>query len=183
MKKVFTLVCVLACTMFANAQDREFKPFKVDLALGYAIPSGSSYDGGALFSVEPKYAIMDQLAVGFRFELAFLARVAPNGTSADVKGIGSYSPTLDYYFGTNKSRVFVGAGAGLYQFAAGTYDDNTSTTTTYPSYSKFGFFPRVGAELAHFRVAAEYNIVPKEGTVSNGYLSIKVGVFIGGGKN
>jgi hypothetical protein len=182
MKKVLTLVCVLACAVFANAQDREFKPFKVDLALGYAIPPGD-YGGGLVFAIEPKYAIQDQLAVGLRWDLALLANVDIAGESADVKAVSSYAPTLDYYFGTKKSRFFVGAGAGLFQYAAATVNSNTpNEDVPYYSYNKFGVFPRLGGEFAHFRVAAEYNIVPKELSVSNSYFSIKVGVFIGGGK-
>ena len=118
-------------------------------------------------------------------EAAFLANInTAAGSSSDIKGLVSYAPTLDYYFSTNKSRVFVGGGAGIYRFASATVDNNTpSNNIPYYAYSKFGFFPRVGAELAHFRIAAEYNIVPKELTISNSYFSIKVGVFIGGGKH
>lgn len=182
MKKVFTLACLLACATFAKAQ--EFKPFKVDLALGYAKPSGEGASGGVLFAVEPKYAIMDQLSVGLRWELALMARVSMDGTS-EVKGTSSYVPTLDYYFGTNKSRVFAGVGAGLYQYAGASFDgdyENEEDLNMYSSYSKFGVVPRVGAELGHFRIAVEYNIVPKQYELSNSYLSFKLGAFIGGGK-
>ena len=40
--------------------DRVFKKFKTDVSLGYAIPKGAQSDGGALFAIEPKYAITDQ---------------------------------------------------------------------------------------------------------------------------
>ena len=188
MKKIFTLVCLLACATFAKAQDREFKPFKVDLSLGYASPSGSGASGGVLFAVEPKYAIKDQIAIGLRWELALMARVQMDGTS-EVKGVSSYVPTVDYYFGVKKSRIFAGLGAGLYQYAGASVNmDTNSESDIYSSYSKFGVVPRIGAELSHFRIAVEYNIVPKykiENTsteLSNGYLSVKLGAFICGGK-
>jgi len=49
--------------------------------------------------------------------------------------------------------------------------------------SKFGFAPRAGFELGHFRTALEYNIAGKTGSINNNYLSIKLGFFIGGGRN
>ena len=186
MKKAFTLACLLATTMFANAQDREFKPFKVDLSTGYAVPAGSGSKAGIILALEPKYAVTDQIAVGLRLEAAIVARAMEDGMSAEVKAIGSYALTGDYYFSTNKSRLFAGLGAGLYQFAAATVTEADQNTTLDESriaaYNKFGVVPRVGAELGHFRVGLEYNLVPKMREIKNNYFSVKLGVLIGGGK-
>ena len=89
MKRIFTLVCLLACATLTNAQDRVFKPFKVDLSLGYALPSGSGSKAGVVIALEPKYAIQDQISVGLRCEAAVVARGFGDDVSADVKAIGS----------------------------------------------------------------------------------------------
>ncbi|MBC7922038.1 MAG: hypothetical protein H7Z75_13230 [Ferruginibacter sp.] len=183
---------MLALTTFASAQDRanapdrEFKPFKVDVSLGFAVPAGSGSKGGVLFALEPKYAVSDQIAVGLRLEAAAVARAVGDGVSAEVKAIVSYALTGDYYFSTNKSRLFAGLGAGLYQFAAATVTEQDQNQpldeSRIDAYSKFGVVPRVGAELGHFRAGLEYNLVPKMGEVKNSYFAVKLGVLIGGGK-
>jgi len=181
MKKLFTLVALLATVGLAKAQ--EFKPFKVDLAVGYAMPAGSGSKAGVLFAIEPKYAVQDQISLGLRLEAAVVARALAESYSADVKAIGSYVLTGDYYFGTNKSRVFAGLGAGLFRYAAAAVQVDEQENYTIAAYNKFGIVPRIGAELGHFRLGLEYNLVPKEMEIKNGYLSFKMGMFIGGGKN
>ena len=54
MKKCFILLTTLLIGFTAQAQ--EFKPFKVNISLGAALPSGG---GGVLFALEPKYGIND----------------------------------------------------------------------------------------------------------------------------
>lgn len=91
----------------ANAQSSdELRPFKVDVSLGYAIPGGSGSKGGVIFAVEPKYAVLSNLALGLRMEAAVVARITGldangNAQSADVKASGSYLATGDYYFSDN----------------------------------------------------------------------------------
>jgi len=194
------MVCFLSWAGLAQAQDREFKPFKVDLALGYAIPGGKGSSAGIVFAVEPKYALMDQLSVGLRFEGAVVARGFESATSStsgssvslSVSAIRSFVLTGDYYFSTNKSRFFGGLGAGLFQYASAGAAFTTSGNTAVGSsgdvseYNKFGVVPRIGAELGHFRLGLEYNLVPKHEvdkiTFTNSYLSFKIGAFIGGGQ-
>lgn len=180
-----------------------FKPFKVDVAFGAAIPSGSGSKGGVLFAIEPKYAIMDQLAVGLRIEGAVTARgfVSPDGTaaSADVKASGSYLATGDYYFTNTTFRPFAGAGVGIFSLAAASYSANSggyAYTTQLAGSTKFGGMIRAGFEVGHFRLGAEYNLIGnsslavtdgsgnKIGTVTakNSYLGIKAGFFFGGGR-
>ena len=56
MKYVFSLCLALTLAIAAQAQSI-YKPFKVNVSIGAAIPSGG---GGALFAIEPKYGINDQ---------------------------------------------------------------------------------------------------------------------------
>ncbi|MBS1602761.1 MAG: hypothetical protein JST42_08845, partial [Bacteroidetes bacterium] len=71
MKNLLMAGTALLLSMSAvHAQTGIFKPFKVDVSFGYAMPAGSGAKGGVLFAVEPKYAVLDQLAVGLRMEAA-----------------------------------------------------------------------------------------------------------------
>ena len=186
MRKVSLLLVLLVVGMFVHAQDRVFKPFKVDIALGYANPSGGGgARGGVLFAIEPKYALNDNFALGLRFEGAVMVRanIDRNGedVSGEAKASGSYLATADYYFNTNKFRPFVGLGAGLYQTATADVSSNPSQEDVATA-NKFGFAQRIGFEYGHFRTGIEYNVAGKTGTVNNNYLGVKLGFFIGGGR-
>lgn len=199
MKKITLSILLLTAVVIAKAQtESPFKPFKVDVSLGYAIPGGTGAKGGVLFALEPKYEVIPNLSVGLRMEAAVMARgqVDANGNAADVsvKAAGSYLLTGDYYFTQNTVRPFAGAGLGIYSLAAASVNNN-GTSSSASAGSKFGEMIRAGVELSHFRVGVEYNIVPstKLETVNtsgvkstystkNGYLGIKVGFCIGGGK-
>jgi len=185
MRKLTFVLAFFASCFFANAQETSFKPFKVDLASGYAIPSGSGSKGGVLFAVEPKYALNDNITLGLRMEAAVTARAAVTEdgekVEGDVKASGSYLVTGDYYFNTNKFRPFAGLGAGLYRLAAVSFDSDTEEGEIGVD-SKFGFAPRAGFEYGHFRTALEYNFAGKTGSINNHYIGIKMGFFIGGGR-
>lgn len=183
MKKFFITVLAIASVAFAIAQsDRTFKPFKVDIALGYALPGGQGSKAGALFAIEPKYALNDNLALGLRMELALTAQGTFNNqyTNADVKVSGSYLATADYYLNTNSFRPFIGAGAGIYTNASA--NATAQSTSELQSGSRFGFAPRVGFEAGHFRAAVEYNVAGKTANVNHNYLGFKLGFFLGGGR-
>jgi hypothetical protein len=174
------------------------KPFKVDVSAGYAIPGGTGSKGGVLFVVEPKYAVISNLAVGLRMEAAVVARFSGydqdgNPQNVSVKASGSYLATADYYFSDNYSfRPFAGTGAGI--FTLGSIETN-STSGEVSAGSKFGGMFRAGVEVSHFRLGIEYNIIPKttftgydnQGNLTNGltsnnsYIGIKFGVCFGGG--
>ena len=200
MKNLLAIVFFSSILSFSsNSQESEYKPFKVDVSLGYAIPGGEGAKGGILFAVEPKYAVISNLSVGLRMEGAIVARFSgydENGDvmDASVKAAGSYLATGDYYFNTGSSfRPFTGAGAGIFSIASA---EVNSTSGEVSAGSKFGGMVRGGFELSHFRFGIEYNIVPKtkfDGydengnpttglTSNNSYIGIKLGVCIGGGK-
>ena len=194
MKKLTFITFFLMIVAAANAQ--EFKPFKVDLSTGYAIPSGEGAKGGVLMVVEPKYAVIPNLSVGVRFEIAVMARgyVNSQGTNGeiDLKASGSYLATTDYYYPlpSKKIRPFSGAGTGIFSLASATADNNNAGVSA--AKSKFGGMARSGVEIGHFRLAFEYNFVgdtdvmdasnTKIGTSKNSYMSIKIGATIGGGR-
>jgi len=59
---------------FSSIAQKDLKPFKFDLSLGYAIPGGTGAKGGLIFAAEPKFAVIPQLSVGLRGEVAIMAR-------------------------------------------------------------------------------------------------------------
>lgn len=197
MKKIVLSFLLLATAVIAKAQQEfEFKPFKVDVSLGYAIPGGEGAKGGVLFVVEPKYAVIPSVSLGLRLEMAIMARgradATGTNTEVDVKAAGSYLVTGDYYFTSSKARPFAGAGLGIYSLAAASTEDEGASVSAG---TKFGEMIRAGVELSHFRVGLEYNIVPKTTmeyinstgektttSMKNGYVGIKVGFTIGGGR-
>jgi len=187
-------------TLSTKGQDAvNLKPFKVDLSIGYAIPGGEGTKGGIVLAVEPKYAVIPNLAVGLRMEGAIIAKFSGydengNAMNTKVKAAGSYLATGDYYFTNNYAlRPFAGAGAGIFSLAG---IEVNSSSENISGGSKFGGMVRGGIEAGHFRLGLEYNIVPKttfEGYDSNGnyvtgltsdnsYIGIKIGACIGGGR-
>jgi hypothetical protein len=198
MKKLLILSITVLTISCAKAQ--VFNPFKVDFAVGGAIPGGSGAKGGVLFALEPKFAVMPQIAIGLRLEAAVMARgfEAADGSTASAKvaASASYLATGDYYFSNFIFRPFVGAGVGIYNQASASFDSNVADgSVSAQSGTKFGTMFRVGFELRHLRLAAEYNIVGKTTqsgvdsygdpytiTSSNNYLGLKIGFFVGGGR-
>ena len=178
------LLCIFSLSMQAQDEgsgDRVFKKFKVDVSFGYAIPHTSQSAGrnaGALFVIEPKYAVMDQLSLGIRLEGAVMVNVDVQGETGKAQVNASYLATGDYYFTNTKFRPFIGAGAGIYTYAHVSSDDNISTIGDVPTISNFGFMARGGFEYGHLRVGVEYNFVKD----NSGYLGLKLGVVIGGGR-
>jgi|SRR5690606_166692 len=180
---LLTVFGFCAMTLFSYAQN--YKPVKVDLGIGYAIPTsgGGGTKGGVAFAVEPHYRLSDALAVGFRFEgaaLAYVRDLNEENADAEVSILSSYSATGDYYFRDTGFRPFAGLGAGFFRSSSITLDEETvqgGNTAVLPGATKFGFFPRLGFEAGHFRFSGEYNII-KDG----GYVAFKVGAFFGGGK-
>jgi hypothetical protein len=194
MKKLLLLSAFIGAAFLAKAQSTTsgssttssssstYKAFKVDLDLGYAIPSSGSGTGtkaGVTFTVEPHYRLSDDLAVGLRFEGAALGYQNINGNGGyktTISVLTSYCPTIEYYFSNGDFRPFGGAGAGI--FSQQNVAKSGSSAALVPGGTNFGFFPRVGFEAGHFRLSAAYDIA---GNNSN-YLSFEIGFFFGGGK-
>ncbi len=139
MKKIVFATALVAVSFLSNAQEQTFKTFKVDIAVGYAVPSGSGSKGGVVFAIEPKYAINDNITLGLRMEAAVTARgYIKDGEefSGDVKASSSYLATGDYYFTTNQFRPFVGVGAGLFSLASVSTEDGDITEEEIETGSK-----------------------------------------------
>ena len=202
MKQLFALCLALTVAVAAQAQTT-FKPFKVNVSIGAAIPSGG---GGVLFAIEPKYGINDQIDIGLRLETAAMARnvvVNGNTSSGSAQGAASYILTGNYTFSDEGFRPFVGIGAGLFGiagtgFTATSGTGGTATNGNINAATVFGGMARVGFKTGHFVLGVEYNLIPNSNSVvydsngttqvgtsvqsKNSYVGVKVGFDIGGGR-
>jgi hypothetical protein len=196
MKRFFLLLFTLTA-MTATAQ--EFKPFKVNLSTGYALPIGKGASGGLLLSVEPKYGLSDRIDLGLRYELGLIIKAYTlNNEQGEttLKGASSYLITGNYLLSDTDFRPFIGAGAGVFSILSVNLSDNGgSVNGGISGGTKFGAMVRAGFKARHFVLGAEYNLVPKtRGIVvgqsgsnlnyesSNAYFGIKLGLDIGGGR-
>ena len=182
----FVCLLLLGCLSWVasvKAQDRQYKPFKVEIAGGIGIPASGRV--GYLLSIEPKYALDDQLSIGLRNE-SFVIFQKPFGNLSTIGtlSIRSYSFTSDRYINlSGRKRLSAGAAAGIYQYARGTAnrDDYKSLTRDKFSTLQLGLAPRIGLELSHFRMGIEYTFVLGHPDQPINYFSAKVGLLIGGG--
>jgi outer membrane protein W len=198
-KRLYLKIILTALSVFAfvNGYSQEEGKFRVGLDLGYTVPSNGG--GGVLFSLEPKYNIKDNMNVGLRIGAAAMVRdIESEGenTTAKLSANGSYVGTYDYYFnGSGSSFVpYIGGGAGYYSIANVEFDDSESesSNTALDATGKMGGLIRGGFEWGKFRMGVEYNLVPKStlqdmsganvGEISNSYIGIHLGFFVGGGK-
>lgn len=193
MKKVILVVAALL--VFTNGYSQKESGFRVGFDFGFVPSNGGA---GLLFSIEPKYNIKDNMNVGLRIGAAAIVRdVYDSGssTSAKISVNGSYVATYDYYFNkSEKSFVpYFGAGLGYYSIANVEFDTaNSADNTAIAATGKMGGLVRGGFEWGKFRMGLEYNIVPEstlqdingnnKGTISNSYLGVHLGFYIGGGK-
>lgn len=184
MKALF--FALLGCLSWVNvtAQDRQFKPFKVEIAGGVGVPTSGRV--GYLLSLEPKYALNDQVTIGLRTEsFVIFQKPFANLSTVGTLHIRSYSLSSDRYFKLGgQTRLSTGAAIGIYQYARGTAnrDDYKSLTLNEFSSIKPGIAPRIGLELSHFRVGVEYNLVLQQADQNINYVSAKVGLLLGGGR-
>jgi hypothetical protein len=192
MKRILT-VLVLTVLTVAGVNAQEYKPFKLGLGLGYAMPGGEGAGGGVLFAIEPAYRVNDAIAVGLRLEWAAVVRglsESVDSYDASAAAIGSYTINGNYYLSNGSFRPFIGAGVGLVKLAAvGVGVSTGGGSAGAAAETKIGFYPRIGFEAGHFNLTLDYNIIGKttfEGTdleVKNGYIGIRIGGFFFGGRN
>ena len=181
-----------------SASAQVYKPFKVNVSVGYAKPLNAGVSGGFLFAVEPKYGISDNFDLGLRLESAVVARGIQNNGNTYTSDLGSFGSALitgNYLFDAGGVRPFLGAGIGLYTIGASgrvVTDKNGQNpqNVNFVNDTKFGGMIRAGIKVGHFVGAVEYNAAPTTsatlGTTKvsseNAYLGIKVGADIGGGR-
>lgn len=192
MKKIILTMVTICAFGFANAQ-RE-GGFRVGLDLG-VVPASKGL--GISFALEPKYNIKNNMSVGLKFGGAAIVKdIYDYGstTTATISAIASYTGTFDYYFPQGTSFVpFVGGGIGYNGILnVKVLDVDNDVSSDLKPKSVFGGMLRGGFEWGKFRMGLEYNLLPKSeivsesgsklGDVSNSYLAINLGFYVGGGK-
>lgn len=185
MKKLVLIGLVLFISATVS-QAQNFKPFKVGVGLGFAVPNRG--EGGGLLYLEPAYRPSNNTLVGFRMESAIMSKeiTTDNGdVRGNARANSSYTLNGQYYFNENYIRPFVGLGLGLFKMANVKYNAGDEVVSA-PGATHFGFYPRVGLEIGHFNLAVEYNVIPNSDLVrgaemKNSYLGAKAGFSIGGG--
>ena len=186
--KNLSLLAVIGYLFFANVNvnaQTQFKPFRVDLGLGVAIPK---HGVGFVFNVEPKYAVIPQLSVGLKIEGDAIVKDLKLDRSGDVaegvaQGVFSILAAADYHLMQKNFRPFAGAGFGIYSIAAGDIETNTSTSDEIDGVTNFGVMLRAGFDISHFRLALAYNFAGKDNLKNKSdFFSITVGAYFGGGR-
>jgi outer membrane protein W len=181
-KSILLFAIAIGFGITAKAQSATYHNFKVDIGIGYAIPSESSGTGGTkagvTFTVQPHYRLSDDLALGLRIEGAALGdkNETDGSTHVKISVLTSYCATGEYYLTNKGIRPFVGAGLGLFTQSA-SIDSKNSANSVSAHNSQFGVFPEAGIEAGHFRLSADYDIIGN----NSSYFSIKIGAFFGGG--
>ena len=175
MKKLLIITFAIIGIISVNAQEEG--KFRVGLDLGYIFAN----DGGALFSIEPKYNITDNSNIGLRLGTA--ASIGISDADSNISILGTY----DYYFNSQNSSTSPFLGIGLGYFALGDIGGGGPGGVAINLGEQFGALVRGGVELGKFRIALEYNILPKSDlefgeSIKNSYLGASVGFYLGGGK-
>ena len=187
-KTLIVLLTVLTLSLNSFAQSTAYTPWQVDFMGGYAAASGKGTKGGIALYLEPKYHITDNLSAGLRLGGALTAKYTLNDAGdevgeASVAAVASYLITGDYYFQKEagaKFRPFAGIGLGFASAAGATATDLEETSEAQTK-NGFSGMARVGFDVSHFRFNLEYDVNPKTGRISNNYIGVNLGFYIGGG--
>lgn len=140
------------------------------------------------FSLEPKYYVSDNIAVGIKLSSNFLGREIRLDNSAYIKlnsdvnygGVFFFDYHVKAY---NKVKFFGGIGLGIYsmpeeQFAS------TSGLIEIPQETKMGAQLRGGIKFSELRLLLEYNVIGENALsndlkVINRYYGVGLGVNVG----
>ena len=185
MKKshLFTFMAMLSVSLPCHSQSSVFRPFKAEFGISRALTLNETGNNGIGLFMNPMYNVTDQFSIGPRFCRLLVSTEDYNyGMGYMNDWLVDYSSILlvvDGYLSTNRTRVFLGLGIGLFRkkesfmvsgYLGGVSFDENKT-------SKLGIMPRIGFNIGHFKATLNYNIT---GGIYN-YISISAGLEIGGG--
>jgi len=159
---------------YSQGNGREYKLYKHEISLGFVKPLKNT--AGISFTTEPKFSVIDNLAIGLRLEGSLWINTnSERIQSLDGDAIFSFStvPTVDYYFSKNLFRPFVGIGYGLYFYPSSNGNYTYKNSTSIGMDNNTGLMIRGGFEVGHFRLGVNYNRVSRELKSSNFYSVFK----------
>lgn len=135
--------------------------FRNDIGFGFAnIPSQEAYGGNV--SVEPKFNVLDNLAVGARVEAMISGGGSiggPDNDNVSVKQHVAVATLLktDYFLTRSAVRPWVGLGIGRYAIVGQDVGTSSDVEVRQNAGAYFGVAPQLGLELGGFRLSATYN--------------------------
>jgi hypothetical protein len=194
----------MAAPLLTNAQSQNYQSVRVDLGGSYVTTDEHWGSWGIGVWIEPKFNLLDQLAVGLRFdEIAILGGMLSDEPNITQKAGTAFLLKGDYFFFSNTVRPFGALGLGMYILGGQSIQASTSTTNASISQKAgkyFGIAPQIGVDISHFRVSIVYNIIlgatlevsqtvttggtsiQQSSSISQNYLSFEIGGVIGGSK-
>jgi outer membrane protein X len=178
---------ILILFVYVSASAQQYRKFLFAIDLGG--PNSKSYFPINSFTMEPSYRVNDKVLVGFRIEATGIVSM----TGANNSFLGSMGLNAHYYLNQSSARPFLGIGIGLYNPSNNFIMNSTDNLNQR---NGLGLYPRAGLEIGHFRVMMEYNFIqtmkdyisydlPMPGhyeNINKSYFSLKVGIFVRGGK-
>ncbi len=168
------LLALLALGAPAARASESFRPFRMDVTAygAYAAADSNAWGGG--LALEPKFMVLDQLAVGLRVEEAVFVTADMNVPANDTQqvsvsqGVRAATTVLakaDFFLTTSAVRPFVGLGAGYYRIGGASQDVQSGGSSDpvvvqqAEAFSGFGVAPQVGINFGGFRLAATYHFI------------------------
>jgi hypothetical protein len=175
-----------------------YQIFRTDIGFGAATVHAQGAYGGTV-SVEPKLNLMDNVAIGARFEALI-------GGGGNIGGPGSGDVSVkmnvavasllkaDYFLTTASVRPWVGLGIGRYAIVSQGVNTGGGVSVKQNAGAYFGLAPQLGLELGGFRISLTYNHIvaaevevtqtvngrPETKKYSHNYLTIDIGFRVGG---
>ncbi|MFT5216372.1 MAG: hypothetical protein ACI83H_001494 [Glaciecola sp.] len=175
--KYFLVITIMVLGITSLSAQEKGK-VRVGIDLGYVFAKDG---GGALFNLEPKYNLTDNSNIGLRLGTSASVSDSENEIDSNLGFLGTY----DYYFNQGTSSVAPFLGVGLGAYILGELKGGSGLSAALGS--QFGGMIRGGFELGKFRLALEYNIIPKSDleigeSIDNSYFGASIGFYVGGGK-
>lgn len=179
-KLILSFLLLTFSTFLLHGQAPNYVDWEWDiLKFGFVEPTGGGVSASGFESAtELRYNVRDDLSIGLAFQGAFF------GTNFDDDNVdlgvsGAFLINGDYYLKTNSNtRAFFGLGFGRY--GDGTLEiRNGNANDIIEGTSSLGVAPRLGFELGHGRLLAQYNYAFKKATTD--YFSISLALTLWGG--
>lgn len=181
-----SLLFVIVFFIFFEGFTQTFKPFRVELGMSFNAATGDEAGNGAGGYFEPRYAVNDQLLLGFRLESGYLSggSITVNAQEVELNNTNLRARTFfgEYFFGTEKVRPFVGLAMGVFSRKSVGIAVNAGSVqigALGDSRANFGIAPRAGINAGHWRFLATFNFTGED--ISN-YMGLNIGFEIGGGR-
>ena len=193
MKNKKWLACLIVVLLSSGAQAQIFEKIKFGFGGTLAFPTAKGPWRGILTYVEPSYALTGSLTVSLHAEWGYIKVGLPDGR--DYRGTfrSIYTANAKYYLSATKLRPYVGAGFSFYHFNAVRLEAHSivfgslspGEAITEPE-TRFGFCPRVGADLRQFTIFVDYNFLPSTGLIDptsnarikNSYFGVHLGLHL-----